>query len=176
MHYVNPTLEESEFDIAIIHEGINDFLNCERDINQIHNILQNIEHIVYKYRQYGVKNVFFSRLTITNRLPKRLIKEFNMSIWNISSRTPDCDYIDNANIKPNEVCRDGLHLPGKGKYVLINNCLGKVLDFLEVVQYPRTNTHGETLVWKPCFAGRFTNNERCNIKFSKKSCYCSLKS
>ena len=60
--------------------------------------------------------------------------------------TPDYDYIDNANITLNEVCRDGLHLSGKGKYVLINNYLDKVLNFLEVVQYPRTNTHRGTLV------------------------------
>ena len=84
--------------------------------------------------------MFLSGLTITNRLPEQLIKGFNMSIRNICSQTPDCDYIDNANMTPNEVCRDGLHLSGKGKYVLINNYLDKVLNFLEVVQYPRTNT------------------------------------
>ena len=129
MHYVNPTLEESEFDIAIIHVGMNDLLNCEGDIDQINNILWNIEHIVYECRPYGVKNVFLSGLKITNRLPEQLIKEFNMSIRNIWSRAPDCDYIDNGNIALNEVCRDGLHLSGKGKYVLINNYLDKVLNF-----------------------------------------------
>ena len=138
-----------EFDVAIIHVGINDLLNCEGDIDQINNILRNIEHIVYivyKCRQYGVKNIFLSGLTITNRLPEQLIEEFNMSIRSICSRTPDCDYIDNANITLNEVCRDGLHLSGKGKYVLINNYLDKVLNFLEVIQYSRTNTQRGTLV------------------------------
>ena len=67
--------------------------------------------------------MFLSGLTITNRLPEQLIKEFNMSIRNICSRTIDCDYIDNANITLNKVCRDGLHLSEKGKYVLINNIL-----------------------------------------------------
>ena len=44
----------------------------------------------------------------------------------------------------NEVCRDGLHLSGKGKYVLINNYLDKVCkDFLEVAQQQRMNIHGE---------------------------------
>ena len=61
--------------------------------------------MVYNCRQYGVKNIFLSGLTITNRLPEQLIKEFK----------PDCDYIDNGNIMLNEVCRDGLHLSGKGK-------------------------------------------------------------
>ena len=123
LHYVNPTLEGSEFDIAIIPIGINDLLNCKGDIDQINNILWNIEHIVYKCRQYSVKNVFLSGLTIINRLPEQLIKEFKMSIWNICNWTPDCNYIDNANITPNKVCRDGLHLSGKGKYVLINSYL-----------------------------------------------------
>ena len=142
MHYVNPTLEESEFDIAIINVS----MNCKGDIDQINNILWNIERIVYKCRQYGVKNVFLSGLTITNRLPEQLIKGFNMSIRNICSQTPDCDYIDNANMTPNEVCRDGLHLSGKGKYVLINNYLDKVLNFLEVVQCPRRTHTGNSPV------------------------------
>ena len=54
--------------------------------------------MVYNCRQYGVKNIFLSGLAITNRLPEQLIKEFNISIRNICSQTPDCDYIDNANI------------------------------------------------------------------------------
>ena len=73
--------------------------------------------------------MFLSGLKITNRLPEQLIKEFNMWIRNIWSRAPDCYYIDNGNIALNEVCRDGLHLSGKGKYVLINNYLDKVLNF-----------------------------------------------
>ena len=40
----------------------NDILNCEGDIDQINNILQNIEHIAYQCRQYGVKNTFLSAL------------------------------------------------------------------------------------------------------------------
>ena len=73
MHYVNPTLEESEFDVAIIQVCVNNLLNCQGDINQINNILQNIEHI---YRQYGVKNILLSALIITDRIPEQLIKDF----------------------------------------------------------------------------------------------------
>ena len=39
LHYVNPTLENSEFHAAIIHVGINNLLNCAGDIDQINNIL-----------------------------------------------------------------------------------------------------------------------------------------
>ena len=50
LHYVNPTLQESEFDVAMIQVGVEDPLNCQRDINQINNILQNIESIASKCR------------------------------------------------------------------------------------------------------------------------------
>ena len=46
-----------------------------------------------------------------------------------------------------EVCRDGLHFSGNGEYVLINNSLDKVCNFLEAVQHPRLTIHREILVW-----------------------------
>ena len=48
---------------------IKDLLNCQGDINQINYMLQNIEHIVYKCRQFDLKNIL-SCITITNRLPE----------------------------------------------------------------------------------------------------------
>ena len=85
MHYVNPTQEESKFDVAVAHVGVNDLLDCQGDINQINNLLRNIEHIIDKSRQYDVKNIFLSRVTITNILPNQLIKDFSISICNICS-------------------------------------------------------------------------------------------
>ena len=82
-----------------------------------------------------------SGLASANRLPEQLIRDFNVSICNICSRTPNYGYIYNVNITLNEVCRDDLRLSGKGKYVLINNYLDKVLSFFEVVQHPRMNIH-----------------------------------
>ena len=64
---------------------IKDLLNRQGDINQVNYILQNIEHIVYKCRQFDLKNIL-SRLTITNRLPEELIKDLNFSICNIYRR------------------------------------------------------------------------------------------
>ena len=37
LHYINPTLEDSEFDVAMIHVGAEDTLNCQSDINQFNN-------------------------------------------------------------------------------------------------------------------------------------------
>ena len=39
LNYGNPKLERFEFDVAIIHVGVDDHLNCQSDINQIDNIL-----------------------------------------------------------------------------------------------------------------------------------------
>ena len=104
-----------------------------------------MEHIVCECRQYGVKNICLSGLTTTDKLPEQLMKDFNIPICNICSRTPNFYYIDTANIMLDQVFKDGLHLSGKGKYVLIKNYLDIVLNFLEVVQYPRMNKHRGTL-------------------------------
>ena len=145
-HYVNPTLGESEFDVAIIHIGINNLLNCEDDIDQINNILRNIEHIIYKCRQCGVKIYSYLgqqlQIGFLNSWLKNLICRIE-----IDAAEQQIVIIDNANITLNEVSRDGLHLSGKGKYVLINNYLDKVLNFLEVALFPWKNTHRGTLVW-----------------------------
>ena len=145
MCYVNQTLEESEFDVAIIHVGVNNLLNCQGDIEQINSILRIIEHIAHKCRQYGVKNIFLSALTITNELPEQLIKYFNISICNICNQAPNCDYIDNTNIKLNEVCRDGFTF--QVREICFDNYLDKICKiFLEVVQHPRMDIHCGTLV------------------------------
>ena len=108
--------------------------------------------IVYKCRQLGVKNIFLSGLYSY------------------------CDYIDNTNITLNGVCRNVLHLSGKGKYVLINNHLDKICkNVLEIVQHPRMNMHRDfSCEWKAGFAGRFLNTEQYHIEFSKKSYRCLL--
>ena len=49
---------------------------------------------------------------------------------------------DHANIMLNEVYGNGLHLSGKGEFVLINNYLDKVYkNFVEVVKHPRIKKH-----------------------------------
>ena len=101
MGYIaNPTLCKSNsrkiriWCCSYTRAGIIDLLNCEGNIEQINNTLQNIEHIVYKCRQYGVKKIFLSELTRVviwvhtywGWLPEQLIKKFNMSIRNICSQ------------------------------------------------------------------------------------------
>ena len=88
--------------------------------------------------------MLLSELTILNRLSELLIKDFNISSFN-SNRTPNCDFIDDANITLNGICRDVLHLSGKGKYALTNK-YKFFLFFLEVVQNPRMYMHRGTLM------------------------------
>ena len=47
LHYINPTLEDSEFDVAMIHVDVEDILNCQSDINQFNNPT--------KYRKHSQK-------------------------------------------------------------------------------------------------------------------------
>ena len=44
LHYINPTIEDSEFDVAMIHVGVEDTLICQSDINQFNNPTEYKKH------------------------------------------------------------------------------------------------------------------------------------
>ena len=44
LHYINPTIEDSEFDVAMIHVGVEDTLICQSDINQFNNPTEYRKH------------------------------------------------------------------------------------------------------------------------------------
>ena len=67
LHYIDPTLEEYNFEVAIIHIRINDVL-YDSSPRQINMPLQNIREIGKKCMSYKVKYVFMSSLTFSNRI------------------------------------------------------------------------------------------------------------
>ena len=76
LHYIDPTLEEQNFEVAIIHIWINDIL-YDSSSRQMNLLLQNIREIGKKCMSYNVKYVFISSLTFNNRLSHKLLIEVN---------------------------------------------------------------------------------------------------
>ena len=65
LHYVDTTLQDNSFQVALIHIGINDIVQ----IISTHYMLQSIKNIVQKCMAWcGMQNVLISGLLITNRL------------------------------------------------------------------------------------------------------------
>ena len=72
LHYIDPTLEEQNFEAAINHIGINGVL-YDSSPRQINILLQNIREIGKKCMNYKVKYVFISSLTFDNRISHKLL-------------------------------------------------------------------------------------------------------
>ena len=113
LHYIDTTLEEQNFEAAIIHIGINDTL-CDRSSRQINLFLQNIKEIGKKCKSYKVKYVFISSLTFNSRIFHRLLNEATEMIERVCLEN-GYYYIENGNVYENDLFKDGLHLQNSGK-------------------------------------------------------------
>ena len=119
LHYIDPTLEEQNFEAAIIHIGINDIL-YDSSLRQINLPLQNIREIGKKCMSYKVKYVFISSLTFNNRISHKLLSEVNEMIERVCLEN-GYHYIDNGNVCENDLFKDWLHLQNSGKKILPRN-------------------------------------------------------
>ena len=119
LHYIDPALEEQNFEAAIIHIGINDILyhNSSRQINIL---LQNIKEIGKKCKNYKVKYVFISSLTFNTRISHKLLNEVNEMIVRVCLEN-GYHYIENGDVYENDLFKDGLHLQNSGKKILPYN-------------------------------------------------------
>ena len=61
LHYVDITLEDNLFEVAVIRIGINDIVNNKNSLNT-DDMLENIENIAQKCKRYGIQKVLISEL------------------------------------------------------------------------------------------------------------------
>ena len=57
LHYIDATLQESNFEVALIHVGVNDLMNSNTSVDKL---LKNIYSMAEKCKNNGVKKVFIS--------------------------------------------------------------------------------------------------------------------
>ena len=138
LHYIDPTLEEQNFEAAIIHSGINDILYVSSS-RQINSLLQNIKEIGKECKSYKVKYVFVSSLTFNTRISQKLLNEVNKMIERVCLEN-GYYYIENGNVYENDLFKDGLHLLNFGKKVLSHNF---------IVNFQTYGTFLEKRTWSP---------------------------
>ena len=115
-HYIDATLEESNFEVAVIHVGVNDLLNSN---NSVDKLLKNIYSIAEKCKSSGVKNVFISAMVKNNRINDFIIQEVNRKIYD-DCQMEDYSFIINYGIGSNDLLKDSLHLLDRSKKSLAN--------------------------------------------------------
>ena len=89
-HYLVPSLEEHEYDCAIIHVGINDILRHKNE-NELKNLLEDILKIANSYRNRNVDKVFLSSILLSLRTSID-IEKINNELKNLCFRN-DFEFI-----------------------------------------------------------------------------------
>ena len=96
-HYIQPTLNETNVktDITVLHMGTNDTLNAETNKDLI---AENVIDIAKECVWFGVKDVFFSSVTVKTRRSSAFISAVN-NILQDKCATHQFHFIDNSNIR-----------------------------------------------------------------------------
>ena len=114
---LKPTMQNpgNPFETAILHTGINDILKRGYNIDVATN---NIINVAKECKNYGIKTIFGSGLTINNRLYSDFIKAVNKTS-KLDCTKYGCNFIKNSNLLSDNFWQDDLHLSnsGKGKFI-----------------------------------------------------------
>ena len=120
LHYVDTTLQDNLFEVALIHIGINDIVNNKKFLNTDH-MLENIKNIARKCKKYGIQKVLIWGLLTTNRVAQDVIEEVNKLIKNMCN-IEGCCYVKKDNITRANLFKDSLHLLDTVEQNLSDNC------------------------------------------------------
>ena len=126
LHYIDRTLEDHSFEVAII---INDIIS-NRNSPDFDRVLKNIRNTVQEHRSYDIENIFIFELLPTTCITEDVIGKVNELIKDICE-TEKCFYVSKNNISHTNLFKDGLHLFNNDKQILANNFVFNVnRDFL----------------------------------------------
>ena len=71
-HYVIPILEDDNFDITILHFGVNDLLQNRNQSKAVDELIINLKKTATKYISFGVSKVIVMVLLLIKKLLTRL--------------------------------------------------------------------------------------------------------
>ena len=108
LHYVDPTLKDGIYNTAIIHVGVNDFLN-NKNTNKVDELVNNLKSTAIKCISNGIAKVVVSGIVINNRMSDSFVGDVNKKIAMICKKN-SLVYMDNAKISKSCLFSGSLHL------------------------------------------------------------------
>ena len=126
-HYLVLTLEEFDYDCAIIHLGINDMLRS-KDTSELKDLSKKIMQIRVTCERFNIGKVYVSSILSSTRT------SFNIGQMNESTKKlchkNNFVSIDHQNVTSNDLWVDDIRLTNSGKAILARYFAGKVYKFL----------------------------------------------
>ena len=142
LHYVNPTLESGNYDLAALHFGSNDLLQkALSKSDTAENLIENIRKAAVKFMSHGVSKVFVSAIVRSKSFPESFLEEANENI-SFMCKNDNFIFAYNNNISNIHLFDDNLHLLESGRCILANNVINRVNNFLLThLHHPNIDIH-----------------------------------
>ena len=132
-------LKEGNYGTVIVFVGINDFINDDSS-TKAENSLLNLEKVAIKLKKCGIKSVYLSGLVLTARVHLPLLNQVNKCMF--ICKAYNISFINDDNVIKNDIYGDGLYLLRSGKFLLLNNFIENVNNFLEIhTHHPHVPIH-----------------------------------
>ena len=93
---MDPTLKDRIYNTAIIHVGVNDFLN-NKNTNKVDELANNLKSTAIKCISNGIAKVVVPGIVINNKMSDSFVADVNKKIAMMSKKNL-LVYMDNANI------------------------------------------------------------------------------
>ena len=96
-------------------------------------IIKNIQQMYITCKNFNVNQVIISGIVSCKTADNSVINYINENL-KIQSSTKGYQFLDNGNIKLDNLCRDGLHLGDSGKKLLLDNYDNSLYHFLDFIE------------------------------------------
>ena len=124
---VVPTLEEFDYDCAIIHVGINNVLRS-KDMSFRKDLPKRIMQIGTTCQHFNISSVYVSSILPSTRTSFN-IDQINEAIKELCHKN-NFVFIGHQNITSNDLWVDGIHLKNSGKAILARDFVEKINESL----------------------------------------------
>ena len=123
-----------DFDIAILHFGVNDLLQSTNQSKAGDELIINLKKTATKGTSFGVRKVIVSGIVFNKKVANSFVDEVNSIIISMCEYN-SLGYINYGNISNIHLFDDGFHLLESGMCILANNFICRLNYFL------RTHLH-----------------------------------
>ena len=127
-YFVEPTLKNKKINDALLHVGVNDLLNDERQ-DSVQNLQDNLKPIGLKCKSARVKKVLIPGIVVNSKLASAYISSADQRISN-TCRENSFVFIDNNKILTSSFFCDGLRLLEVKKRIFANDFIDNLKNVL----------------------------------------------
>ena len=127
-YFVEPTLKNKKINDALLHVGVNDLLNDERQ-DSVQNLQDNLKPIGLKCKSARVKKVLFPGIVVNSKLASAYISSADQRISN-TCRENSFVFIDNNKSLTSSFFCDCLRLLEVEKRIFANDFIDNLKNVL----------------------------------------------